>query len=139
MKMFKKKRMAIAVSLAMMALFATTAFADAPVGGLRRKFHWVPLLKDEVSAYVTLGTFFTDDGYARATVTVYNKKDEKKSTTETIRDNFMIIEGWDFCTNKQMVGVVLARGSIAAPKHSNPNLLPIGETFGFVVFLNETV
>ena len=24
-----------------------------------------------------------------------------------------------------------------APKHSNPNLLPIGETFGFVVFLNE--
>ena len=22
------------------------------------------------------------------------------------------------------------------PKHSNPNLLPIGETFGFVVFLN---
>ena len=25
-----------------------------------------------------------------------------------------------------------------APKHSNPNLLPIGETFGFVVFFNET-
>ena len=24
-----------------------------------------------------------------------------------------------------------------APKHSNPNLLPIGETFGFVVFLND--
>lgn len=23
------------------------------------------------------------------------------------------------------------------PKHSNPNLLPIGETFGFVVFLND--
>ena len=23
-----------------------------------------------------------------------------------------------------------------APKHSNPNLLPIGETFGFVVYLN---
>ena len=22
-----------------------------------------------------------------------------------------------------------------APKHSNPNLLPIGETFGFVIFL----
>ena len=26
-----------------------------------------------------------------------------------------------------------------APKHSNPNLLPIGETFGFVVYLNENV
>ena len=26
---------------------------------------------------------------------------------------------------------------IAAPKHSNPNLLPIGETFGFVVFLKD--
>ena len=26
----------------------------------------------------------------------------------------------------------------SAPKHSNPNLLPIGETFGFVVYLNET-
>ena len=25
----------------------------------------------------------------------------------------------------------------AAPKHSNPNLLPIGETFGFVVFLKD--
>ena len=25
---------------------------------------------------------------------------------------------------------------LPAPKHSNPNLLPIGETFGFVVFLN---
>ena len=24
-----------------------------------------------------------------------------------------------------------------APKHSNPNLLPIGETFGFVVFLKD--
>ncbi len=24
-----------------------------------------------------------------------------------------------------------------APKHSNPNLLPIGETFGFVVYLDE--
>ena len=24
-----------------------------------------------------------------------------------------------------------------APKHSNPNLLPIGETFGFVVFLHD--
>ncbi len=24
----------------------------------------------------------------------------------------------------------------SAPKHSNPNLLPIGETFGFVVFLS---
>ena len=23
-----------------------------------------------------------------------------------------------------------------APKHSNPNLLPIGETFGFVVYLS---
>ncbi len=23
----------------------------------------------------------------------------------------------------------------AAPKHSNPNLLPIGETFGFVVYI----
>ena len=27
---------------------------------------------------------------------------------------------------------------LPAPKHSNPNLLPIGETFGFVVFFNET-
>ena len=26
---------------------------------------------------------------------------------------------------------------LPAPKHSNPNLLPIGETFGFVVFLND--
>ena len=26
--------------------------------------------------------------------------------------------------------------SSGAPKHSNPNLLPIGETFGFVVYLN---
>ena len=24
---------------------------------------------------------------------------------------------------------------LSAPKHSSPNLLPIGETFGFVVFL----
>ena len=24
---------------------------------------------------------------------------------------------------------------LSAPKHSNPNLLPIGETFGFVIFL----
>ncbi len=24
-----------------------------------------------------------------------------------------------------------------AAKHSNPNLLPIGETFGFVVFLKD--
>ena len=24
---------------------------------------------------------------------------------------------------------------LSAPKHSNPNLLPIGETFGFVVFI----
>ncbi len=24
-----------------------------------------------------------------------------------------------------------------APKHSNPNLLPIGETFGFVVFFDD--
>ncbi len=27
--------------------------------------------------------------------------------------------------------------AIPAPKHSNPNLLPIGETFGFVVFLKD--
>ena len=26
---------------------------------------------------------------------------------------------------------------LSAPKHSNPNLLPIGETFGFVVFLKD--
>ena len=26
---------------------------------------------------------------------------------------------------------------LPAPKHSNPNLLPIGETFGFVVFLKD--
>ena len=26
---------------------------------------------------------------------------------------------------------------LPAPKHSNPNLLPIGETFVFVVFLND--
>ena len=26
-----------------------------------------------------------------------------------------------------------------APKHSNPNLLPIGETFGFVVFLKANI
>ena len=26
----------------------------------------------------------------------------------------------------------------AAPKHSNPNLLPIGETFGFVVYLRKS-
>ena len=26
---------------------------------------------------------------------------------------------------------------LPAPKHSNPNLLPIGETLGFVVFLND--
>ena len=26
---------------------------------------------------------------------------------------------------------------LMAPKHSNPNLLPIGETFGFVVFLKD--
>ena len=25
------------------------------------------------------------------------------------------------------------------PKHSNPNLLPIGETFGFVVFLKDAL
>ena len=25
----------------------------------------------------------------------------------------------------------------SAPKHSNPNFLPIGETFGFVVFLKD--
>ncbi len=28
--------------------------------------------------------------------------------------------------------------ALGAPKHSNPNVLPIGETFGFVVYLNET-
>ena len=27
---------------------------------------------------------------------------------------------------------------LPAPKHSNPNLLPIGETFGFVVFRRTT-
>ena len=26
---------------------------------------------------------------------------------------------------------------LPAPKHSNPNLLPIGETFGFVGFLKD--
>ena len=26
---------------------------------------------------------------------------------------------------------------LPAPTHSNPNLLPIGETFGFVVFLKD--
>lgn len=26
---------------------------------------------------------------------------------------------------------------LSAPKHSNPNLLPIGETFGFVIFLKD--
>ena len=26
---------------------------------------------------------------------------------------------------------------LSAPKHSNPNLLPIGETFGFVVLLKD--
>ena len=26
---------------------------------------------------------------------------------------------------------------LPAPKHSNPNLLPIGETFGFAVFLKD--
>ncbi len=26
---------------------------------------------------------------------------------------------------------------LSAPKHSNPNLLPIGETFGFVVYLDS--
>ena len=26
---------------------------------------------------------------------------------------------------------------LSAPKHSNPNLLPIGEMFGFVVFLKD--
>jgi len=26
---------------------------------------------------------------------------------------------------------------LPAPKHSNPNLLPIGETFGLVVFLKD--
>ena len=25
-----------------------------------------------------------------------------------------------------------------APNHSNPNILPIGEMFGFVVYLNDT-
>ena len=27
---------------------------------------------------------------------------------------------------------------LPAPKHSNPNLLPIGETFGFVVYFDES-
>ena len=26
---------------------------------------------------------------------------------------------------------------LSAPKHSSPNLLPIGETFGFVVFFKD--
>ncbi len=30
---------------------------------------------------------------------------------------------------------VRVRPPLPAPKHPNPNLLPIGETFGFVVFL----
>ena len=29
--------------------------------------------------------------------------------------------------------------SQGAPKHSNPNLLPIGETFGFVVYLDSLI
>ena len=32
---------------------------------------------------------------------------------------------------------VQVRFLLSAPKHSNPNLLPIGETFGFVVFLKD--
>ena len=32
---------------------------------------------------------------------------------------------------------VPVRVRLPAPKHSNPNLLPIGETFGFVVFLKD--
>ncbi len=29
---------------------------------------------------------------------------------------------------------IQVRPLLPAPKHSNPNLLPIGETFGFVVY-----
>ena len=124
--MFKRKRMAIFVSLAAMLLFATTAFAGAQKGGLRGEFHIVPLLKDEVSAYVTLGSYYTNDGYAKATVTVYNKNNNSKSTTETIRDDYKIIEGWSFCINKQMAGVVKATGNIAATEsYSNQSKYPM--------------
>ena len=35
-------------------------------------------------------------------------------------------------------GLLITPGiTSGVPKHSNPNLLPIGETFGFVVFLNN--
>ena len=42
-------------------------------------------------------------------------------------------------TDSKSVGSDTVRVQVppSAPKHSNPNLLPIGETFGFVVFLKD--
>ena len=48
-----------------------------------------------------------------------------------------VMELVDVVDSKSTDGdIVPVRVRPPAPKHSNPNLLPIGETFGFVVFLN---
>ena len=49
-----------------------------------------------------------------------------------------VMELVDVVDSKSTAGdSVPVRVRSPAPKHSNPNLLPIGETFGFVVFLND--
>ena len=49
-----------------------------------------------------------------------------------------VMELVDVVDSKSTDGdIVPVRVRPPAPKHSNPNLLPIGETFGFVVFLKD--
>ena len=49
-----------------------------------------------------------------------------------------VMELVDVVDSKSTAGdSVPVRVRSPAPKHSNPNLLPIGETFGFVVFLKD--